>query len=307
MWGCSVFPSVSVVVPAHKRPVELRAAISAIRDQDYAGEIDVVVVFDRAEPDLSLQADGERPVRVMGNQRTPGLAGGRNTGILACSGDLVAFCDDDDVWMPDKLSRQVGLFVEHPTAPMASTSIVVEYGDRETVRRAGTGAVSHEALLASRMSMLHSSTFLFRREALLGELGLINEEIPGSQSEDWDILLRASALHPIVHLDEPLVRVLWGQASHFSRRWDTKIESSIWMLDNHPDMAAHRKGAARLKGQLAFAYASDGNRREAWRWAGQALRADPLQWRAWVSLGVSVVPRSSEFVLGTLHRWGRGV
>lgn len=302
-----MFPSVSAVVPAHKRPVELRAAIAAIRAQDYPGKLDVLVVFDRAEPDLTLEVDGERPVRVLSNQRTPGLAGARNTGILASSGELVAFCDDDDVWLPEKLSKQVELLAGHTDAPMATTSIVVDYENRSTVRLAGTDTVTHEALLASRMSMLHSSTFLFRRDALEGSLGLINEDIPGSQKEDWDILLRSSALHSVVHLDEPLVRVLWGQSSYFSRRWDTKIESSLWMLENHPDMAAHRKGAARLKGQLAFAYASANKRREAWKWAARSLRGDPLQWRAWVSFGVAVVPRSSELVMGTLHRWGRGV
>lgn len=299
--------AVSVVVPAHKRPVELRRAIAAIRDQDYPGPLDIVVVFDRAEPDESLATDGERPVRVMSNQRTPGLSGARNTGILASSGELVAFCDDDDVWLPDKLSRQVQLMDQHAATPLVTTSIVVDYGDRSTVRLAGTTEVTREMLLGSRMSMLHSSTFLFRREALEGSLGLINEEIPGSQKEDWDILLRSAAIHPVVHLDEPLVRVQWGQASYFSRRWDTKIDSSIWMFENYPDMARHRTGASRLMGQVAFAYASSGKRPEAWRWARRSIRGNPLQWRAWVSLGVAVVPRSSELVLGTLHRWGRGV
>lgn len=302
-----MFPSVSVVIPAHKRPVELRRAISAARNQKYPGEIDIVVVYDRAEPDMTLTADGDRPVRVLSNERTPGLAGARNTGILASDGELVAFCDDDDVWHPRKLASQVARLQQEPEAPLVTTSIVVDYGDRSTVRRAGTESVTHEMLLGSRMSMLHSSTLLFRREALEGALGLINEEIPGSQNEDWDILLRASALHPVAHIDEPLVRVLWGKSSHFSRRWDTKIDSSVWMLENHPDVAAHRSGASRLMGQIAFAHASSSNRGEAWRWAARSVKGNPLQWRAWLSMGVAVVPRSSELVLGTLHRWGRGV
>lgn len=303
----TMYPSVSVVIPAHKRPVELRRAIAAVREQRYPGVIDVVVVFDRAEPDMTLETCGGRPVRVLSNERTPGLAGARNTGILASSGELVAFCDDDDEWHPRKLVTQVDQLSQFPEAPLVTTSIVVDYGDRSTVRLAGTDSVTHEMLLGSRMSMLHSSTLVFRREALEGSLGLINEEIPGSQNEDWDILLRASALHPIVHVDEPLVRVLWGKSSYFSRRWDTKIDSSIWMLENHPDVAEHRSGASRLMGQIAFAHASSSNRREAWCWAARSVRGNPLQWRAWLSIGVAVVPRSSEMVLGTLHRWGRGV
>lgn len=300
-------PSVTVVIPAHKRPVELRRAIAAVQGQQYAGSIDVVVVFDRAEPDLSLIDGGERPVRVLTNERTPGLTGARNTGILASAGELVAFCDDDDEWVPSKLSKQVGRLLGSTDAPLVTSAIVVDYGQRSTVRCAGADRVTHDMLVVSRMSMLHSSTFVFRRSALLGPLGLIDEDIPGSQKEDWDILLRSSALHPVLHVDEPLVRVLWGKSSYFSRNWETKIEASLWILDRHPDVAAHRRGASRVMGQLAFANASIGKRREAWRWAARSLRRDPLQWRSWLASGVAVVPRSSERVLGTLHRWGRGL
>lgn len=300
-------PSVTTVIPAHARPVELRAAIEAVRAQDYAGAIDVLVVFDRAEPDESLNTGGERPVTVMTNARTPGLAGGRNTGILAATGELIAFCDDDDWWDSGKITAQVDLMREVPTAHLVTTAIVVEYGDHSTVRLAGTTEVSHDMLVRSRMSMLHSSTLLFRAGALRGELGLINEEIPGSQNEDWDILLRSSALHPIPHIDEPLVHVAWGTGSHFSRRWDTKIASSEWMLSNHPDVKGDGPGASRLMGQIAFAHACSGNRRQAWGWTAQSLRRNPLQWRAVVSAGVAVVPRSGGLVLGTLHKFGRGV
>ena len=302
-----MYPSVSAVIPAHQRPVELRRAIAAACAQDYQGELEIVVVYDRAEPDMTLAASGTRPVRVLENDRTPGLAGARNTGILASAGELVAFCDDDDEWLPNKLQKQVERLKDYPDAPLVTSAIVVDYGDRSTVRRAGSDLVTHEMLVQSRMSMLHSSNFVFRRSAFEGSLGLINEDIPGSQNEDWDILLRASALHPIVNVDEPLVRVLWGKSSYFSRRWDTKIASSIWMLENHPDVAMHRKGAARLMGQIAFAHASSSGRREASRWALRSLKGNPLQWRAWVAMGVAIAPRSSEFVLGSLHRWNRGV
>src|SRR5699024_8580205 len=191
--------------------LHLRRAIRSSRDQDYPGDLDIVVFYDRADPDMSLVTNAPRPVRVLVNERTPGLAGARNTGILATTGELAAFCDDDDMWHPRKLRTQVERLQRHPRAPLVTTSIVVDYGDRSTVRHAGTERVTHEMLLQSRMSMLHSSTLVFRRDALEGELGLINEEIPGSQNEDWDILLRASALHPVIHVDEPLVRVLWGK------------------------------------------------------------------------------------------------
>ena len=107
--------------------------------------------------------------------------------------ELVAFLDDDDRWLPGKLSRQVELLAARPDAPMASTSIRVEFGDSHTDRYAGTDAVTHARLLESRMSMLHSSTFLLRRSALTEPGGLVDEDAPDGQNEDYELLLRYSA------------------------------------------------------------------------------------------------------------------
>lgn len=303
----NTLPSVTAVVPAHARPVELRRAIDAIRAQEYDGPVDVVVVFDRAEPDLTLERTGERPVRVLANARTPGLAGARNTGILAARGDLVAFCDDDDYWTPDKLRRQVEVMTADPSAHLVTCSMTVEHGDRSVPRYAGVSQVTHAMLVRSRMAMLHSSSLLFRRSSLLGELGLIDEQLPGSQSEDWDILLRASALRPIDHIDEPMVHVAWGEASFFSRRWDTRIAAYHYMLDAHPELARDRVASSRVLGKIAFGHACNGERRPAWRWSARSIRANPREWRGYLAMGVAVVPPTGAMVLTALNKVGRGV
>ena len=302
-------PSVTVTIPTHDRPQQVRLAVQRAREQDYAGAVDVVVVYDNAEPDLSLQTpdDAHRPVRVLRNERTPGLAGARNTATLHATGDLVAFCDDDDYWDPSKLRRQVEELIAEPSAEVVTCSIVVEYDGRSTPRLAGVDRVTHPMLVRSRMAMLHSSTFLFRRAALLDGLGLIDEEIPGSQNEDWDILLRAAERAPIVHVDEPLVHVVWGATSFFSRRWDTKIASSEWMLRRHPAIAQDSRAASRLMGQIAFAHACDGNRRQAATWATRTARRNPAEPRWPLAAAVAVWPRAGGTVLNLLHRLGRGV
>lgn len=297
--------SVCVVIPAHTRVSELHAAIDAVLAQDYQGPLSVTVVYDRADPDFSLARDGDRRVDVVANTRTPGLAGARNTGILAASAEWVAFCDDDDIWHPTKLRRQ--LEVVDPSTLLVTCAVVVDFEGKQTVRLAGVSEVTHPMLVRSRMSMLHSSTLVFRREALIGSIGLVCEELPDSQNEDWDILLRASAVAPIKHLDEPLVTVFWGRASHFSRQWESKIASSEWMLAHHPAIAEDPRGAARLMGQIAFAHACNGASRESWRWSREALRRRPTQWRAWLAATVAFVPRSGPIVLSLLHRVGRGV
>lgn len=303
-------PTVGVVVPTHERPALLRQTLAAILAQDVPIGLDVVVVFDRSAPDTTLEelSTGDRRVRVMTNQRTPGLAGNRNTGILALETDWVAFCDDDDIWAPGKLRAQLERARRHPEAVLVTTSITVAYEDSpEVVRLAGQEEIRHADLLRSRMAMLHSSTMLFRRSALIGALGLVDEEIPGSQNEDWDMLLRASAIAPIQHVDVPLVRVPWGRASYFSRRWQTVCDSLEYMLDRHPRIADDAGSAARVYGQIAFSNAALGHRTSAARWAGRALGRKWREPRAFMALAVAFGLVTPERVVATLNERGRGI
>jgi glycosyltransferase involved in cell wall biosynthesis len=299
------WPSVGVVVPTRDRPADLKVALDSVLTQDYGGQIQVVIVHDQAEPDHSL-ADGDR-VRVLTNERTPGLAGARNTGILALDTDLVAFCDDDDEWLPGKLTTQVALLRERGESEFASCGIVVDSGGRLSPRLAGQDEVSYADLLRSRMVMVHSSTFLAGRAALVDGIGLLDETIPGSQNEDWDLVLRAARRAPIALADLPLVRVRWAGTSYFARQWETRAASLRWMLERHPDIAASQAGAARVYGQLAFAYACLGQRGAALLWAGRALRRNWHERRVPFALAVLTGAVSGEAVLRRLHARGHGI
>ena len=175
-------PSVGVVVATRDRPHLLRRAIDGVLAQDYPGPVRLVVVYDGSPPDYLLAQTGERAVLVLVNWHAPGLAGARNTGILALDSDLVAFCDDDDVWAPTKLSRQVAALTARPGAEFATCAIEVEYEGRVNRRLAGTDVVALPDLVRSRMAMLHASGFLVARRCLLDAdegVGLVAEDAPG--------------------------------------------------------------------------------------------------------------------------------
>lgn len=305
------WPSVGVVVPTRDRPELVRRAVASILEQDYPGPVEVLVVFDGTEPDTSLErASDDRRVTTLRNGRTGGLCGSRNTGILATDAELVAFCDDDDRWLPGKLRTQVEALQAEPGAEAASTAMEVEYGDATAPRLAGKERIAYADLLRSRMAMLHSSSLLFRRAALLdaeGGIGLVDESIPGGMCEDWDILLRAARRHPVVHVDRPLVQVLWGASSYFSQRWALKNEAHEWMLAHHPDITTSPVGAARVYGQIAYGHAALGHRKDAGRWAVRTLRAHWKEPRAVLALVVASGLVSDEKVQRTLNKRGHGI
>jgi glycosyltransferase involved in cell wall biosynthesis len=307
--GDPQWAAVGVVIPTRDRPELLRRAVAAVRAQDYPGPVRVVVVYDQSRPDPGLAGGGPRPVQVLPNTRLPGLAGARNTGIRALDTELVAFCDDDDVWSPGKLRAQVPALRRAAGAEFATCAIEVEYEGLRTPRLAGRDRIGLAELTRSRMSMLHSSTFLARRAALTdpARIGPVAEDAPGSQNEDWDLLLRAAGRAPIVHVDQPLVRVRWGRSSFYAHEYATKIASLRWMLARHPELRACRPGAARVYGQLACWSAATGDRRAAWRWARRAARQHWREPRTAIALAAVTGAVRVETVLAALHRRGRGI
>jgi glycosyltransferase involved in cell wall biosynthesis len=300
-------PSVSVVVPTRDRPALLARALESIDAQRYEGGIDVVVVFDQAEPSLpALESRRSIAVRGIVNARAPGLAGARNTGILAAEGELVAFCDDDDEWLPDKLAEQVAV-MQSTGAATVSSGIVVRYRRREIVRLPPSEAITFHDLLRSRRMELHPSTVVADRKVLLEDIGLVDEAIPGSYAEDYEWLLRAARVAPIAVARRPLARIHWHDSSFFVTRWETIVSALTYLLDRYPEFASERAGLSRICGQLAFASAGCDRRADARRWARRALRLSPFQPRAYLALAVSSRLVSADRVLRLARAFGKGI
>lgn len=301
-------PAVTSVVPTHARPEMMRRAVQSILDQDYDGPIEVVVVFDACAPELpSVELPEGRSLRGLVNDRSRGLAGARNTGILAASHELIAFLDDDDAWLPRKLALQVDAMQANADARLVGTAMVVDDGEREHERLVGAERVTHEMLLHDRIAGLHSSSFLFRRAALVDEIGLIDERLPRSYGEDYDILLRTSLAADVHVVDQPLVRVTWQGQSYFFGRWDDYADALEYLLDKHPDFARSGRAVGRIESQVAFARASSGRRREGARWARRSLRHSPTQAKAYLALLISAHLLTTRSVTRVAARFGKGI
>jgi glycosyltransferase involved in cell wall biosynthesis len=302
------WPAVSVVIPTRERPHLLGQAVRSVLDQRYPGHVECIVVFDQTAPRLPpVDLAPGRTLRAATNDRSPGLAGARNTGALLAEGELVAFCDDDDEWLPDKLRLQVEALKERSTRAVATCGLVVRYGRRAFRRLPPTPEISLRQLLRSRVMEVHPSTLLVRRADLMRSIGLVDEAIPGSYAEDYEWLLRAARHAPLVAVPRSLVTVRWHRSSWFEERWDTITAALTYLLEKHPDLSRDARGYARICGQIAFAHAASGHRPEVRTWLARALAANWRERRIYLAVAVWLGLVRAETVQRMAHSRGRGI
>jgi glycosyltransferase involved in cell wall biosynthesis len=302
-------PAVTVVVPTRGRRELVRAAVASIVDQRYPGSIDCIVVHDQEEPDHSLEDLGGpgRTVRVVANQGAHGLSASRNVGLALATTDFVASCDDDDAWLPDKLDKQMDRLLANPDLWVVGAGIRLLMAEDRIVEWVGrSDLVSQKDLFRSRRKELHSSTLLMRRE-VFDRVGTYDEQLPQSYAEDYEWLLRAVRLGPVGVVREPLATIKKDGQSWFRERNEVVSEALQYVLEVHPEIRASRAGHARILGQIAFAEANLGHRREALTWIGRSLRRWPLAPQAGLALVQVVFDVDPRRLLRSARLVGRGI
>jgi glycosyltransferase involved in cell wall biosynthesis len=300
-------PSVSAIVATRDRPELLKRAVASILNQDYEGQLECIVVFDQSEPHPIALDVPPRLLRTIVNDRTPGLAGARNAGVLSSSGDLVGFCDDDDEWLPAKVRLQVEELLVHPAADVIGSGIYVSRGGRDFPRVPPNGEMTLDDLIRSRRMEVHAGTILARRSAFLETVGLVDEMIPGSYAEDYEWILRAARVAPVVTLRQPLARIYWNRPSWFVGRWQTLASALQYLLGKYPEFSRDRVGLARVYGQIAFALAASHQHAQARRYAWRSFQRDPRQPRLYLSLLVSLRLLHPNVVVRIAALLGKGV
>lgn len=302
-------PLVTVVIPTHGRPELLRETLATIITQDYDGPMEIIVVHDReaADPALAALSRANREVVAVANTRTGGLCGARNTGVLSSHGAFVASCDDDDLWYPAKVRRQVERLLADPELLAVGAGIRLLMGDRGDVDwHADQAVITHARLLENRVKELHSSTLMMRRSAF-DQAGLYDEELPHGYGEDYDWLLRASRVGSVGAVQEILADIRKDVPSWFRDKWSNTATALEYLLDKHPDFQGCRRGHARILGQIAYARAAAGERRRGAQIASHAIIRHPTAPHAWLALAVAGPGIEPRRMLSAARRFGRGL
>ncbi len=183
---------VTAIVPTCERPLLLERALRSIAVQELA--VKEVIVVDDATGDRddatrrAVKQSGLGNVRVVANSRGKGASGARNTGADLAAGELLAFLDDDDEWLPSYLSQGLGRFeVNDLDIVCADLLCQFEDGVDRPAKTAPDRLLSE--LFLTRNPGLGGSNVIIRRR-LYREIGGFDESL--LTSEDMDLGLRLS-------------------------------------------------------------------------------------------------------------------
>ncbi|WP_321168864.1 glycosyltransferase family A protein [Halorubrum sp. CBA1125] len=251
----------------------------------------MVVVDGSRDPVESLvrRCAGDVPVTYRRDDgEGPGAA--RNLGIRAATGEYVAFLDDDDRWLPEKVERQVASF-DPGVVAVYTGQFAVRDGERVGGRTPSLSGHVTENLLRGE-ACAPTSTIMVRRSAI-DAAGDFDEELPIWEDREWYVRLSEhGTFRPV---PDALVRRGFGEYDQLTDDFEAARDVAYpRFLEAHRELAAEygpaceRALVASLSRTLGATAMENGRYGEARRWLLRSLRHDPRQRRTWLYLAVSV-------------------
>jgi len=125
---------VSIVMPAYNSERFIKDSIQSVIDQDYTNW-ELLIIDDGSKDNtkniVKEYLNLESRIRLIALDENRGVANARNVGIKEARGRYIAFLDSDDMWYPNKLSRQLQFMQENDFAfTFTSYEIIDEHGER---------------------------------------------------------------------------------------------------------------------------------------------------------------------------------
>ncbi|MBI4317895.1 MAG: glycosyltransferase [Chloroflexi bacterium] len=248
--------NVSVIIPVYNCERFIAEAVDSVLAQSFR-DFELIVVDDGSTDRTAEVVKSYGPRLTYIYQTNQERSAARNAGIRRASGQYLAFLDADDIWLPQKLERQIEVFDRAPEIGLVhswayfidGSSQRLTFGTRNLAGSPEAGNRAFESLLFG--NFIASPTPVIRAQCVR-ELGPFDESLV--HVEDWDMWLRISARYPIAFVPEPLAgyRIL---RDDWLEKWERYgvAESSI-MVVQRACQSFGRQASLGLLRRRALAY-----------------------------------------------------
>jgi glycosyltransferase involved in cell wall biosynthesis len=294
-------PTVTVVIATYNRAHLLGRSIRSVLEQTYS-DLELIVVDDASSDNTAevvLHFDDKR-VKYMRRETNGGPSAARNAGIIASTGEFVAFNDSDDEWLPDKLERQMGAF------EIAPPQVGVVYCDFWSISDGGK-ALCRLPHITPEDGMVFRRTLAFPesgiwlgtavvRRICFGEAGMLDETLHAF--EDAELFMRVSKKYRLCHVSAPLVNV-WATPGSVLSNHEALARALETILARYwDDIRVDRRLKTKYFLKLCWEMYLVGHRRKAFGYLARGLVTSPSECLAYLSRYVRQLSgeRNSEHV-----------
>ena len=223
---------ISVIIPTNHRAHCIGRAQASVKQQGIEG-LEVINCDDAATDNTLAIVKALMPsVRFIKLGFNQGAAAARNSALKLAQGDLIAFLDSDDEWLPGKLEKQIAFLCEHPEVGLCGSGHILACKDGSRVEFPGKNPLDWRRSLHGAQSFHGASTPLMRRE-VLEKVGFLDEKL--RVLEDWDWMLRISREFRIHVLPEMLTIIHENNPSNP----DHTMRSTEYFLCKHREEFLH--------------------------------------------------------------------
>ena len=199
---------VSIIVTTYNRKEYLKECIESILAQTYINfELIIVDNFSNYDINTFLKSFSDVRIKIIQNNNNGKYVINRNLGIKSSKGNFIAFCDDDDQWVPKNLKIKINYLIKNSTLGMITSQeeIIDEIGER-------TGKLTHSWITDSHLVTFKSLFFknvgspsaVVIRKSCFDSVGYFDESKDKKNIEDIDYWLRFSSKFKIMYINQVL-------------------------------------------------------------------------------------------------------
>ena len=224
--------TVDIIIPTYNRAAFLTETLKSVQAQTYedwfcwiAEDGESPETRDAIRPFLTDNRFIHLPGRHIGYPAAP-----RNRAIRQGSARFVAFLDDDDLWLPEKLERQVEFFERNPKCVFIGTNAFRwdGMGAKEDAplyhQKISFGLIPYEKLVQENVFII--SSVLTRRVSLL-QAGTFNESLTPPVGEDYELWLRLGAMGETWMLANPLLIYRETAPTYYVKKMNRKTKYQL--------------------------------------------------------------------------------
>lgn len=223
---------ISIILPTYKRLAYLAESLPSVIRQSYL-DWECIVINDDPEScteiDKYVESLQDSRIQVIHNPQNLHIAHSRNKGMAVASGEVLAFLDDDDIWLPQHLEYIANRFQENPATGMVYSGYISHW-EGQPSREKTTPAVQPPAnlflaMLTGKFTFPLASIVSIRKACLL-KTGDFDTQ--ANSLEDWDLFLRIAQDYPVDYV--PQATAIWR--IHNGQRLSKNLTIRLEALNN---------------------------------------------------------------------------